>query len=130
VASILVRDQQRAMTGDQSEPHNPTVPRAARRLCGRWLIVQCLRLGFTLDELAAQARIDAEMLKLITLGLADMCPLDDDCWSLLASQLADECADADIVRAVLGVALGDPGISVEVVLKRVEEDLRLITLEE
>lgn len=115
LASILVRDRQRALTADTSASPVPTVPRSTRRLCGRWLIVQSLRLGHTIDDCAAQAGIGAESITELTLGIADDFDPLDDRWSALATQLADTYYHADLVRAIIRLAGGDSSVPEQVV---------------
>lgn len=122
LASILVRDRQRALTVDPTASATPGVPRGTRRLCGRWLIVQCLRLGRAIEDCAAQAGVDAATITELTLGLADDFNALDDRWSTLAAQLANTLYDTDFVQAVIRLAGGDESVS-EQVAAQVARDL-------
>lgn len=123
LASALLHEQLRQMRSLAGQP-GATLPQRQRRQCGRWLIVQRLRRGITAAMLADRVGVDADLLQLLELGLADRLTFDDERQARLAPQLADADRDADLVMAIMRGAIGDADVCAAV-LDRVADDLRV-----
>jgi hypothetical protein len=122
-ASTLFLTQLEQLTSQPNLRFDTPAPMWARRLCGRWLLAQRLQLRITADVIAEQVRVDADTLQLLELGLATDIGVDDDRLDNLALLLADLQRDADLVMAVLRVAIGAAALPPPL-LERVVGDVR------
>jgi len=122
-ASALFLHQLELLTSRPSPQHTAIAPMWARRLCGRWLLMQRLRRGITAEVIADQARVDADTLHLLELGLVYDVGADDERLERLACLLATRQSDADLIGAVLRVAIGAATIT-PALLERVSGEVR------
>jgi hypothetical protein len=97
--------------------------RANRRLCGRWLAVQRLRLGLSSAVVAERAGMDAPTLRLVETGLADKTQLSAAMCECLSRVLAGAMHDAAWVRDLLAVAVGRATEREAPVLQRILAEL-------
>ena len=96
---IALFTQMAAALGD-----GDTTARWERRRCGRWLALNRLQLGLSCEAIAAQAGVSPSELMQIELGL-DVPEPSDDRWGLLAACLATPVTNADLVMAIISIAL-------------------------
>lgn len=115
----------------QCDPHGSTATWQTRRLCGRWLAARRLQAGIADAEVANQTGVDAQMLRLVEIGLVDTPAYDDARWERLVQLLVDRVPypDADFVMAVVQGALGNCDWLTDAALERLADDLRTIAKE-
>jgi DNA-binding PadR family transcriptional regulator len=80
--------------------------RAARRLCGRWLMVRRLARGLTYSMVAGRTGIGEQALELLELGLLEREALAEELWQRLALVLEAPANDYAYVVQVLSLAAG------------------------
>ncbi len=97
--------------------------RANRRLCGRWLAVQRLRLGLSSAVVAERAGMDEPTLRLVESGLADETQLPAAMRERLSRVLAGAAYAAGWVRDLLAVAVGHACECEASVLQRILSEL-------
>ena len=122
-ASTLFLAQLESLTAPSGPQPGSPAPMWARRLCGRWLLAQRLRLGITTEVIEERGRVGAATQQLLELGLANDIGADDDRLNELAQLLADPQRDVDLVMAALRVAIGATSMSPSL-LERVVGDIR------
>lgn len=122
-ASTLFLAQLEQLTLQPNLRSGTHAPMWARRLCGRWLLAQRLRLNITADIIAERVRVGADTLELLELGLATSIGEDDERLDIIALLLADQQRDADLIMAVLRVAIGVAALPPPL-LERVVGDVR------
>jgi len=96
--------------------------RESRRLCGRWLAMQRLRLG-VVSQVIERAGMDAPTLHLIESGLADVLQVPESIVEQFSALLADAEHDQGWVRYLLLIAVGRSQGHEEQILQRVVADL-------
>jgi DNA-directed RNA polymerase specialized sigma24 family protein len=112
---------------DQADPQGdvPVVAetRANRRLCGRWLAVQRLRLGMSSEVVAERAAMHEPTLLLLESGLATETQVPDSTREQLSSSLAGTEHDQGWVLDVVSIALGRSNAREAHVLQQIAADL-------
>jgi hypothetical protein len=98
--------------------------RANRRLCGRWLAVQRLRLGISSGVVAERAGVDESTLHLLESGLADETQVPDSSREQISYLLTGAEHDQGWVLDVLSIALGCAHVREAQVLQQVAADLQ------
>jgi transcriptional regulator with XRE-family HTH domain len=97
--------------------------RAARRLCGRWLLMRRMLRGLSRADVARRVRIDEEALALLELGLTDAPLTADDVWLRLALVLEGAANDFEQVGAVIAGARGQTPVTDPAWLELLEAEL-------
>jgi DNA-directed RNA polymerase specialized sigma24 family protein len=112
---------------DQADPQS-AVPidaetRANRRLCGRWIAVQRLRRGLSVEMIAKRIRVEQNTLLLLECGLATDAELPDAAVEQLARLLVGGIDDIGWLLGVLAIALGRRVPQAEATLRRINDEL-------
>ncbi len=97
--------------------------RAARRLCGRWLLMRRMLRGLSRADVARRIKLDEETLGLIEMGLTDAPLTAADVWLRLALVLEGSANDYDQVGTVIAVTLGQAPVPDADWLARLEAEL-------
>jgi DNA-directed RNA polymerase specialized sigma24 family protein len=112
---------------DQADPQAAmpigTETRANRRLCGRWIAVQRLRRGLTVEMIARRIGVEQNILQLLECGLATEDELPEATVEQLARLLVGGTDDIGWLLSVLAISLGRRIPQAEATLQRVNDEL-------